>query len=206
MSIKGNQGNILLKVSENGECIAISTYDRTHGRRGRFLVVKSQLTEWDGISTFYDMDCGNLLKMKGDGENISMELYWISSSCDGTFHGFTQTLTVSSDLFFDVVYCGTSLRWLYKPSESGASIDTRSACRTLRMIQGDKAAKRALSKAMRDLFHWHGDHVTLYNDGNRDFYFSTEGGWNINGGLILHSDTVRTPRGSFSRCHYSIHT
>lgn len=208
MSINPNHDNILLKVSNDGECIAISTYDRTHGRRGRFLVVKSQLTEWDGISTTYDMDCGNLLKMQGDngGDSIRMEFYWISSYSDGTFQGFTQSVTVPSELLFDVVYCGTSLRYLCQPDNRGASIDTRSACRTLRMVQSDKAAKRALSKAMRDLFHWHGDHVTLFNDGTRDFYFSTEGGWKINGGLILHRDMVRTPRGNFSRCHYSIHT
>lgn len=201
-----NRDNILLKVNDTGECIAISTYDRAHGRKGRFLIVKHQLMKWDGVSTLYDMDCGNFLKMQGDGESIRMEFYWISSCGNGTFHGFTQMLNVPRDLFFDVMRCGTMLRWLYKPDKSGASIDTRNACRTLRMVQKSKAEKRALSKAMRDLFHWHGDRVKLYNDGGSDFFFSTEGGWNINGGLILHSDTIRTPRGNFSRFRYSVHT
>ena len=100
MSINPNHDNILLKVSNDGECIAISTYDRTHGRRGRFLVVKSQLTEWDGISTTYDMDCGNLLKMQGDnsGDSIRMEFYWISSYSDGTFQPFDNTQAQIVDL------------------------------------------------------------------------------------------------------------
>jgi hypothetical protein len=209
MSINPNHDNILLKVSNDGECIAISTYDRAHGRRGRFLVVKSRITEWDGISTTYDMDCGNLLKMQGDnsGDSIRMEFYWISMLQRRHLPRLhAKCVTVPANCSLMCCIAERRFATCASPTIAALLLIRGARCRTLRMVQSDKAAKRALSKAMRDLFHWHGDQVTLFNDGTRDFYFSTEGGWKINGGLILHRDTVRTPRGNFSRCHYSIHT
>ena len=39
---------------------------------------------------------------------------------------------------------------------------------------------------MRDCFRWPGEHITLFPDGKRSFYFITESGVPKNGGLILH--------------------
>ena len=57
-----NLPNILLKAERRDNLIAIQTYDRAHGRKGRFLICMDALQAWldgDRERPFYDSDCGN---------------------------------------------------------------------------------------------------------------------------------------------------
>jgi hypothetical protein len=65
--------------------------------------------------------------------------------------------------------------------------------------------RRALSKALRDNWHWSREEtISLYADWNNSFFFQAE---TISGGLCQHTDTItgkdRKPR---DRIRYSVHT
>ncbi len=74
------------------------------------------------------------------------------------------------------------------------------------MIRGmNKLERRALSKALRDNWHWsHSEQVNLYADWNNSFFFDTE---TISGGLCKHTDMLTGKDGyPRERIRYSIHT
>ena len=56
-----NTPNILIKLTADDDFIAISTYCRKHGRKGRFLIFKERLQQVleEDSGTLYDLDCGN---------------------------------------------------------------------------------------------------------------------------------------------------
>jgi hypothetical protein len=98
------------------------------------------------------------------------------------------------------------IRYLHRNAVKPTRFHAVRAARTLRTIQQENRIRRAFSKGMRDHFHWPGDTVTLYSDGDHDLYFTTESGFPANGGLILHEGSVNTVRGTFPKLQYSVHT
>ena len=205
-----NLPNILLKAERRDNLIAIQTYDRAHGRKGRFLICMDALQAWldgDRERPFYDSDCGNFLVLRLCGGFCKMQLFWLSEYGSGDLHGIRQDVELPENQFLTLMQDGTPICRLCKPQTGKVRFDTSPSTRVIRGILNDKRKRRAFSKAMRDNFRWKDDsRVTLYPDGADSFYFDASGSWPLCGGLILHDGIVRTPRGNLPKIYYGIHT
>ena len=131
---------------------------------------------------------------------------WLSEYGDGHLKGFRQHVVVPCEVFGRLLETGAPATYLYRPHDAQARIDTSHVASVIQTISEDSVVRRALSKAMRDHFHWDADTVTLYRDGNRDFSFRTASGCPSAGGLILHQSSVRTPIGMRPKLYYGVHT
>lgn len=192
--------NLLIKIKTDGDFLAISTYGRKAKYHGRFLTDFEKLAHMENGDYLFDRDCGNIMQVFKNGGKFTFTFWWMNTYGDDTFKGIQQTFSVNEYELLSVNYY-QPLVFLRKKTETGkAMIDSLNAGRTIRNICKDKRMKRAFCKAMRDNFNWNNDVVRLYSDGNHDFFFKTEGSWNINGGLILHNAPGRT---GFK---YGIHT
>ena len=202
--------DILVKMQRDDNMIALRTYSRKSGARGRFLILADALQAWlDGERErpFYDADCGNFLILRLYGGFSMIQLFWLSEYSNGDLHGIRQNVEIPENQLLTLMQDGTSIRYLSKPQTCNVRIDAIPSAKVIRSIQKDKNKRRAFSKAMRDNFRWKDDsRVTLYPDGTDSFYFDASGSWPLCGGLILHNDIIRTPQGNLSKLYYGIHT
>ena len=203
-----NMPNVLLRLTVDGDFIAISTYCRKHGRRGRFLVARDLMSSLlDGtVTTLYDADCGNHLRAYVSSGVVGLTFDWLSEYSDETLRGFRQRVEVPEQTLTDLLRTGRPMRVLYRPMVAHARVDVSHAVSTIRQVRADRLASRALSKALRDSFCWKDDTVTLYSDFGKSFYFTTDSGCPAVGGLVRHEATISTPVGRKPRVYYSVHT
>ena len=198
-------GSTLVTLSSDKNFVGIKTYDRQHGRHGRFLInhltLLKMLEEPEGL-TQYEEDCGDYVKITRTGDSLHFSFAWLNYHGDGSVKGFRQDIKVPISKIWLVLDWTKTVRHLYVPKAPQATIDARPAALVIREIARDKRIKRAFSKAMRDCFQWPGDHVTLYPDGKYSFYFITKSGFPKNGGLILHEST----KDGYPYIYYSVHT
>ena len=202
--------DILVKMQRNDDMIALRTYSRKSGARGRFLILADALQAWldgDRERPFYDADCGNFLVLRLYGGFSMIQLFWLSEYSNGDLHGIRQNVEIPENQFLMLMQNGTSIRYLSKPQTCNVRIDAIPSAKVIRSIQKDKNKRRAFSKAMRNNFRWKdSSRITLYPDGADSFYFDTSGSWPLCGGLILHDGIVRTPQGNLPKLYYGIHT
>ena len=203
-----NTPNVLIKLVADDDFIAISTFCRKHGRRGRFLIHRERMQQIleEKPGTLYDSDCGNHATIHSYNNKLNITFDWLSEYSDGTLKGFRQRVEVPRDVFVAVLETGKTNRYLYHPRQAQAHINAIHAAKVIREVQESRITRSALRKALRDSFRWKGDTVTLYRDFGKSFYFETVSGCPMNGGLILHETTVRTPVGVKPKLYYSVHT
>ena len=203
-----NTSNVLIRLTADENYVAVSTYCRAHGRRGRFLVSRDLMARLlDGsITMLYDADCANHLRAHVSDGVVCLTLDWLSEYSDGTLKGFRQRAEIPAQSLTDLLRTGSPARVLYRPTDTHARVDASRAASTIRRVRQDELASRALSKALRDCFRWRGETVTLYRDGPLDFTFTTASGCPAFGGLVRHETTVSTPVGAKPRVYYSVHT
>ncbi len=201
--------HVLVHLLPNENTIGICTYQRGVGRNGRFLICRDPLREWltgDPMCPFFDMDCGHVLCAMSDGENIDFRIYWLQHAYNNRLTGYEQFFSIPKQLLLNAFLNTAPVRHLFVPPTRKARISQQIKPEVMRRILSDPRTKRALSKAMRDCFHWSGEIVTLYHDGRSDFFFRTSSGCPTCGGLILHETTVKTLNGAFPKRYYSVHT
>lgn len=205
-----NLRNILVKAETTGECLAITTFDRLHGHRGRFLICRESLEAWmedPRGRSFYDTDCGHFLQLRQDGDYYVVAIAWLSEYGDSDLRGFQQRFTLPMDPLFNLLMCGgAAIRWLSTGRRGTTTIDSSHVEAVIRKLCADRHKRRAFSKAMRDFYQWGDEIVTLYPDGGSSFYFTTKSGYPQNGGLILHESVVQTRHGKLPKLYYSVHT
>ena len=203
-----NTPNVLIRLTADEFFVAVSTYCRAHGRRGRFLVSRDQVAHLleGSVTTLYDADCGNHLRAHVSDGSVCIMFDWLSEYSDGTLRGFRQRVEISVQTLSDLLRTGDPARVLYRPTDPHARVNISHAASTIRRVRQDRPASRALSKALRDCFRWRGETVTLYRDGPLDFLFTTASGCPAVGGLIRHETTVNTLVGTRPKVCYSIHT
>ena len=203
-----NAHDVLVKAGLTDQFVALSTYCRQIGCRGRFLILTDSLRRVldEECITVLDTDCGHHVQIRKYNSMLHITFDWLSEYGDGCLKGFRQHVVVPCEVFGRLLETGASGTYLYRPHEARARIDTSHVAHVIRTINEDSVVRRALSKAMRDHFHWDADQVTLYRDGDKDFYFRTASGCPSEGGLILHQSSVRTPIGMRPRLYYGVHT
>ncbi|MBQ9631691.1 MAG: hypothetical protein IJV04_02070 [Lachnospiraceae bacterium] len=200
--------NVLIKLTADDDFIAISTYCRKHGRKGRFLIFKERLQRIleENSGTLYDSDYGNHVTIHNYNDTLHITFDWLSEYSDGTLKGFRQQLEVPVVVFTELMKAGEPMRYLYRVRHAQARIKAIPAAKVIREVQKSRIIRSAFRKALRDSFYCKGDTVTLYRDGGMDFFFRTASGCPAEGGLILHRTTVRTPVGMRPKVYYGVHT
>lgn len=198
--------NILINICCDHCYLGIKTYSRENGRHGRFLLRREfveQLLSDDKITEVIDTDINSFIVVHLFDDIFTFQLYWLSEYQEQRLEGLRQTFylpkpIIENLLSHDIV----TDSYLCRPRPRYAKVNHASAASTIRNTLLDKLKKRALSKAMRDAFQWPGERVTLYNDGGCNFFFTTEKGFRISGGLILHEGIVN----GYPKVYYSVHT
>lgn len=202
--------SILVSITPDGDFFALKTFSREAGGHGRFLISSQKFQAWvngdpQERELFLDTDCGSFLSIRHCGAYLRCQATWLTACDSNICHGIIQNFDISMQAITGLLENGTPVRRLYHESGNSTQFITTRARRTLLQIQQDKLKKRALCKAMRDLLHWHGDTIRLYND-FADGSFCFDASCGIFGGLILHTDTVYTSHGNFTRYYYGVHT
>ncbi len=198
---------VLVKIfdSSGWNCLRFRTYDRSHGERGRFFILKDRLErlldKGDG-AVDYDSDCGNYVEILHNKDRFCFRFIWLTLYGDDSVKGFQQVFEIPDRIIRSCLESGQSARFLYNPVRQPCRIDASRAAATMSEITRDKHLRRAFSKAMRDCMNWPGETVTLYRDFGNSFYFSTRSGYPKCGGLVLHHST----REGHPCIYYSVHT
>ena len=197
--------SILVKMDYDRGYVGIRTVDHAHSSSKRFLIADhllSRVFDEQATGSLCDYDLGNFVKVWRNAGMIKFRFVWLQSFSDNSVRGYEQLVSVPEEKIAELLDIHTPFRYLFKLPPQSAKIDTTEAQVTLKRIQQNKRVKRALSKALRSCFQWQGDIVYLFNDGNYDFFFTTDSGFPKNGGLILHHGT----RGDYPYVRYSVHT
>jgi hypothetical protein len=202
-----NDRNIKLTMVSDGEFIRFRTYSRINGCSRTFIIGREKLACALEGQSVVDADCDGFLEVYQQRDNkITLVFYWLSVSTNNDITGYKQMMLVPVDVLEHVVRAkdGVTVKYLYQGNQRRkAIIHADGASKTIRQIQTDKRIKRAFSKALRDHFDWSDDDtVYLFSDGFYDIYFTCEGCWPINGGLILH----HYQRNGQDRVVYAVHT
>lgn len=191
--------DIMLTVKKDGDWLYLSAYDRKHGKSGRFLSgieqVMYELEKNDYVS-FVDVDCGNFLHFRRNKDKVLLDFVWISGN--DNFIGYRQYAEISYATLRQMCYAENPTQKFLCHAENSVSpkIDASRACRNIRRAIAEKHSRRAFIRAMRNSFRWKDERVTLYNDGQYDFFFQTDKG--LCGGLIRHEYD--------GKITYSVHT
>lgn len=196
---------VLIKLSYVPGYCAIRTYTRTHHSHGRFLIsaeIMAAVLEDSGERYFYDTDCSHMVKLWRKGDFVCMQFLWLTVYTNDGVTGLRQQIVVPRAMLCRLLDEHQPDSFLYRQTVPRATIDASRANQTIHNICEQPLIRRAFIKAMRDQFHWPGNHVTLMRDGPCDFFFLAKGGIPIAGGLILHETTVN----GYPRYYYSIHT
>ena len=208
LMLNSNTSNVLIKLTADDDFIAISTYCRKHGRKGRFLIFKERLQRVleEDSGTLYDLDCGNHVAFHNYNNTLHITFDWLCEYSDGSLKGLRQWVEVPIEIFAKVMETGKSTRYLFRPRQGQAHINAIPAAKVIHEVQESCILRSAFRKALRDSFRWKGDTVTLYRDFGKSFYFETASGCPASGGLILHETTIHTPVGVKPKLYYSVHT
>lgn len=204
-------GSIKISICCDHFCLGIKTYSREHGSHGRFLLrrelVETLLSD-KSPGEIIDIDLNSFAVVRINDDSLAFDFYWLGEYANQTLNGLRQTFSLPRSKIEDLLAGDIVTKsYLYQPPARSAKVDHSGAAKTIRKILSDKRTKRAFSKAMRDAFQWPGEQVALYNDGGCNFLFTTkretsETGFHITGGLILHEGT----KNGYPRVYYSVHT
>ncbi len=199
-------GNILVSICCDHCYLGIKTYSRENGRHGRFLLRRElieQLLSSEKTSEVIDTDINSFILVRLQNDIFTFQLYWLSEYREQELEGLRQVFYLSRHVVEDLLARDiVTDTYLCRPPSRFAEVNHAGAARTVQNALSDKRVKRALSKAMRDAFQWPGEQITLYNDGSCNFFFTTEKGFRISGGLILHEGK----KNGYPCVYYSIHT
>ena len=200
--------NTMITITRSSDNIfALTTYSRDAGKRGRFLILRDNLENWAGnpSKTFWDEDCGSVLRIDNYNGNFKFKIAWITpATTDYTFKGIWQFFDLSEAEFYglfalDEDESARFLRDHNKPEK--VTLDFTHAGRTLqRIAESDKKIRRAFCKAVRDQLNGWKHTRTFYNDGGLDFFWRDNDG--LCGGLIFSTYEKR----GHIRHAFQIHT
>ncbi len=198
--------SVLVSLVPDGNFIGLTTISRCYRRSPRFLMsidlTKSFL---DGTNPIlYDSDLNNFLSVYYvDAETLLFRVYWLQNTGADQLAGHQESFELPAEMLSAAV-SGNPGKRITNRSVFQCPITIRPSAQ--RMIHDlNKLERRALSKALRDNWHWsHAEPINLYADWNDSFYFDSE---TICGGLCQHTDTIiGKDRNPHQRIKYTVHT
>lgn len=195
--MNSNRDDIKVTLSNSSGLLAVSTYSRVCGRHGRFLFVHNLLNDGEVC----EQDCGNFARVLTFNGNVTFDFAWLDGFGDRVT-GFRQTFELPAELIRRAMD-GEKVTYLYRPNYAPPKIVVQ---RTSASIVGDSLKRRALSKALRDNFHYrNAGTVVLYKDGPDDFFFRVDNE-RLSGGLILSQRSRQINGRERTGYYYSVHT
>ena len=204
--------DIVVKMWVEGDYVALTTYSRRHGHRGEFLLYLDELREW--LLEYYgewhlrDRFNGHSVGLQVIDGAVRAEVYWCDDGPDAP--GFYQVFFLPVAPLQALLRDGTPLRQLCMPRQRSPRIAARNhALKTIRRVSGDKLARRALSKALRDIqgqdFSERQDvTIALLPNGRHSFSYDIPS-HRSSGNLILHETSIQTPVGRKPLLYYYIY-
>lgn len=195
--MNSNRDNVKVTLSNSNGLLAVSTYSRVCGRHGRFLFVKNLLDDGEVC----EQDCGNFVRVLTFRGRVTFNFAWLDGLGDRVT-GFRQTFELPADLIRRAMN-GEKVTYLYRPDCAFPKIVAQRA--SAKIIR-DPLKRRALSKALRDNFHYrNAGRVILSSDGPNDFFFRIDGE-RLSGGLILSQRSRQINGRERTGYYYSVHT
>lgn len=192
--------DIILTVKKEGSWLSFVTYNRKHGRSMRFLTwaeIAMEALDKNKYAQFLDGDCGNFVRLYRVEDKLRIAFTWLSSCNDDDIRGYRQHVEIPYSALAACYVENSTQKFLCHAENSvSAKVDASNACRNIRRAIAEKHSRRAFIRAMRNSFRWKDECVTLYNDGQYDFFFQTDKG--LCGGLIRHEYG--------GKITYSVHT
>lgn len=198
---------VLVKMSMGINHLIIVTVDRAHGRCGRFLVTPRLLEPLlrNDSGSMTDEDDGNFATFRRFDQNINVTFIWLDMPGYMATVIYRQSVEVPVDLVRRVFYGNEAVRYLYCPEAPRTRVKVSASPRTQdtihRVVHGKRKIRRAFSKAMRDDRQRLGEEITLYGDGQYNFFFRTKDSGSKSGGLILGE----TERHGYHGCEYAVY-
>ena len=196
--------SMLVSFQPDGNFITLTTVSRRYGKSQRFLLLREALFAFINFDApvLYDADLNSFLRgYYISGDTVTFRITWLTGSefVSGRVETFDLPVSV-----LKAVLQEQAVKHLVDQSVMQCRIILKpSAQRLIRQL--NRLERRALSKALRDNFHWSREEtITLYEEWNNNFYFQTE---TICGGLCQHTDTIIGKDGKpRQRVRYSVHT
>lgn len=195
----------LVKMELTGNCSALTTYSRKHGRSRRFLIYREHLDDlWNGAKCFDD-DIYGFLSVRLVEAELRLRITWLNGS-DERVYGHVERISIPFELWDAHLRDGSPIRHLHRENRNSVKLDFSGASRTIRDICGKKRIKRAFLKGIPRNFQWkYGKTIRFFNDGGCNFFFREEGR-GLCGGFILHRDAANKKQKQEERAYYSVHT
>ena len=198
--------SILVSFVPDGDFISLTTLSRRYHRSPRFLMSLDIAKAFmDGNSVvLYDCDLNNFLSAHYiDDETLLFRVSWLNNTGNDQLMGHQETFEIPAYLLADAINGAPGKHLTSKAVTQCPIILKPSAYKIIASL--DQLERRALSKALRDNWHWsYPEPVTLYADWDKGFYFTTS---TLCGGLCRHADTVLgTDRKPHLRIRYSVYT
>ena len=200
----------ILHLDTNEHTIALHLFTAAHGHSQRFYMDRTRFASWlseKPAESFLDADMAMFLKAYRADAAVQFRVSFVSVHMDSSITGYLLSFSVPVGTL-EQALMGMSVKLLVDTAQSctqaklhfssGAQARIASYC-------SDKILRRALSKALRDAFHYGcSSDITLYGE-NDGFFFREESG--ICGGLIHHTSTIAGRNGERYPCHsFTVHT
>ena len=198
--------SVLVSLAPDGNFISLTTLSRRYRCSPRFLMsIELAKSFLDGTNPIlYDADLNNFLSVYYiDADRLLFRVYWLNNTGSDQLAGHQESFELPAEMLFAAIG-GKPGKRITNRSAFQSPITIRPSAQ--RMIKDlNKLERRALSKALRDNWHWsHTEPINLYADWNDSFYFDSE---TICGGLCRHADTVVGSDGKpHLRIRYTMHT
>ncbi len=198
--------SILVSLVPDGNFIALKTLSRRYHCSPRFLM-SIELARFflDGTNpVLYDADLNNFLSVYYvDAGTLLFRVYWLQNTGKDQLAGHQESFELPAGMLFEAINGNPGKYITNKPAAQCPIIVNTSAQNMIRDL--NKPERRALSKALRDNWHWsHAETINLYKDWNSSFCFVSD---TISGGLCRHVDMITGRDGKpRERIRYSVHT
>ena len=191
---------------EGDHLISLTTTSRAHGRSERFLMAKDPLEAFvrDEIGHVVDIDLDNIVSVYRCGHDLLVfTVRWLRCQAFNRLAGRKESFDLPLSVLEEVL-AGYPASYLFENVICQCPVKlSPSAHKQISTL--NRLERRALSKALRDNFHYrYSEQIGIFADWNKDLFFNADA---MSGGLCMHKSSVTGRDGKpHNSIRYSVHT